>query len=160
MSAVPYAHRLAGRDALEVAAATPARLNAILDRYTPEQADQPLAPGKWSLREVLVHLADCEIAWAWRLRQALAEENLQIQPFDQDAWARTYSAYTFQQARATHSALREWNLVFLRALPAEERDRPLTHPERGAEVLWNLVEIMAGHDLHHLDQLESLEPPR
>jgi uncharacterized damage-inducible protein DinB len=158
MSQIPYAHKLNGRDPQQVAAETPARLSAVLSRFTAEQAEDPLAPGKWSLREVLCHLADCEIAWAWRLRQALAEDHLQIQPFDQDRWAAPYAHYTLADARATFFALRQWNLAFLHALPHEARNRPVTHPERGEETLWNLVEIMAGHDLHHLDKLEALHP--
>lgn len=148
---VPYAHLLEGRDALASAEATTARWPGMLDRETDRvaAAEAPLAAGKWTLRQLMCHLADCEIAWAWRLRQALAEEHTVLQPFDQDAWARSYDAYTMEEARATFFAVRAWNLALLRRLPPEARTRPLTHPERGEETLWDLVRILAGHDVHH-----------
>ena len=48
---------------------------------TPEQVEVPIAPGKWSVREVVAHLADCELVFSFRLRQTLAEEAPVIQPF-------------------------------------------------------------------------------
>lgn len=155
---IPYSDVLAGRDPQPVLADTPARLAAILDSFTPQQIEASPAPGKWSLREIMVHLADCEIAWAWRLRQALGDVHHQIQPFDQDAWARSYAAYTFAEARTTFNALRAWNLAFLAGLADADKHRPITHPERGEETLWTIVEIMAGHDLHHLQRLAPLTP--
>ena len=155
---VPYSQNLAGRDPASVIAETPGRLSAVLDALTPAHIETPPAPGKWSVREIMAHLADCEIAWAWRLRQALADEHHQIQPFDQDAWARNYASYTFAEARTTFNALRAWNIAFIAGLANADKHRPITHPERGEENLWNLVEIMAGHDLHHLERLEELTP--
>lgn len=157
-SKIPYSEALAGRDPQPVLAETPARLARILDALSPQQIETPPAPGKWSVREVMAHLADCEIVWGWRLRQALAEPHHHIQPFDQDAWARSYRAYTVADARATFNAVRAWNIAFIAALPEADKHRPLTHPERGEETLWNLVEIMAGHDLHHLERLAPLAP--
>lgn len=156
---VPYSDVLAGRDPQPILAETPTRLAAILDTFNPQQIEAHPAPGKWSIREVMAHLADCEIAWAWRLRQALADDHHQIQPFDQDAWARPYAAYTFAEARTTFNALRAWNLVFLSTLTDADKHRPITHPERGEETLRTIVEIMAGHDLHHLQRLEALTTP-
>lgn len=156
MTKVPYSDVLAGRDPQPLLAETPGRLAAILDTLTPAHIETPPAPGKWSVREIMAHLADCEIAWAWRLRQALADDHHRIQPFEQDAWARSYAAYTFAEARTTFNALRAWNLAFLSGLSDADRHRPVTHPERGEETLWTIVEIMAGHDLHHLQGLEAL----
>jgi len=155
VSKVPYADVLAGRDPQVVIAETPTRLTRLLHGLTPEQIETPPAPGKWSIRELMAHLADCEIAWAWRLRQAYGAEHPQLQPFDQDSWARSYSAYTFQAARTTFNAVRAWNIALIAAFTAADRQRPVTHPERGEETLWTVVEIMAGHDLHHLERLEE-----
>jgi uncharacterized damage-inducible protein DinB len=152
---VPYAEVLGGRDAAAVVAETPARLRVVLEGVTAEQAEVRPAPGKWCLREVVAHLADCEIAWGWRLRQVLAEEHAVLQPFDQDGWAKVYAAYSFEQAKATYFALRAWNVALSGALSEADKARPYTHPERGAERLWTIVEIMAGHDLHHLKVLEK-----
>ena len=51
------------------------------------------APGKWSPHEILCHLADCELVFSFRIRQALAEDHHVIQPFDQEIWARNYAGY-------------------------------------------------------------------
>ncbi len=150
---VPYSEALAGRDPQQVIAQTPARLAAVYDALSPEQAETPPAPGKWSPRELMCHLTDCEIAWAWRLRYAYEKDNAVMQPFEQERWARLYAQYTLAQARSTFAALRAWNVAFVGGLSETDRKKPITHPEQGQLTLWTLVEIMAGHDLHHLGLL-------
>jgi uncharacterized damage-inducible protein DinB len=154
LSVNPYAYAAAGQDPLVVIAETPAKMEAVAAALTPEQMEARPAPGKWNVREVLAHLADCEIAFSFRLRQARGGEPA-IQPFDQDAWARAYSAYSAAQAVKTFAALRAWNLAFLSTLNEEERRSPAHHPERGEMTLWTIVETMAGHDRHHLAKLET-----
>ena len=156
MSPIPYADALGGRDPLAVMAATPAALEPLVERALAKFGpDAPLAQGKWSLRQVMAHLADCEVAWGWRLRQAYGSDHAVLQPFDQDAWAKIYpTTYTLEEARALYAPLRAWNVAFLRGLSATERNRAVTHPERGEETLWTIAEIAAGHDLHHLAILE------
>ena len=153
MSGVPYVENLKGRDAGKVMAETPARLGLILDGLSAAEIEARPAPGKWSVREIVAHMADCEIAWSWRLRQVYGEEHATIAPFEQDAWAKVYDAYSFELAWATFKALRAWNVAFVEALTEADKARGYTHPERGEERLWTLVEIMAGHDLHHLERL-------
>ncbi len=104
----------------------------------------------------MCHLADCEIAFGYRLRQALAEDHHVIQPFDQELWARSYAGYDAQAAMMTFSCLRQWNLMLLRSLPAEAMSKRLLHPERGDMTFRELVETIAGHDLNHLAQLEAI----
>ncbi len=156
----PYASYLGTRDPLEVVAATAGRLSHLAQTLGPEGLKQALAPGKWSAREILCHLADCETVFAFRLRQALAEDHHVIQPFDQERWARTYSAYDAAAALAVFSSLRQWNVTFIRAVPADALSKPLSHPERGAMTFQVLVETMAGHDLNHLKQLDTIAAPR
>jgi uncharacterized damage-inducible protein DinB len=152
LSVNPYAYAAAGQDPLEVIAETSAKLESLAARLTPEQMEARPAPGKWNVREVLAHLADCEIAFSLRLRQARGGEPA-IQPFDQDAWARPYGVYSAAQAVKTFAALRAWNMAFLSTLTEAEKHLPATHPERGAMTLWTIVETMAGHDRHHLAKL-------
>ena len=102
------------------------------------------------------HLADCEIVFAFRLRQTLAEDNPTIQPFDQDKWAAQYPGISAALALETFSALRKWDLLLIQsALPAAA-DRAMTHPERGTMTFQTVVETMAGHDLNHLAQLRRI----
>jgi hypothetical protein len=148
----PYASFLGDRDPHQVIAATPGRLAGLT--ATP---GRPPAPGKWDIRQILCHLADCEITFAFRLRQAAAEPNHVIQPFDQDRWAASYSGYSTSSALDVFRAVRQWNLSFIAAQPEEMMNQPVTHPERGAMTFRTIVETMAGHDLNHLRQIEALQ---
>jgi len=114
------------------------------------------APDKWSAAEIVAHLADCELVFAFRLRQTLAEDAPVIQPFDQDKWAATYSGVSAGKALGVFSSLRGWNLRLIGAALPAAADRPVTHPERGTMTFLTLVETMAGHDLNHLAQLKKL----
>jgi hypothetical protein len=152
----PYARFLDDRPLQEILAATPITLESILQSIPPEQLATSPAPGKWSPAEILCHLADCEIAFAFRLRQTLAEDHHVLQPFDQDLWAAPYKGIPAAEALATFTTLRRWNLTLARkALPAAA-DKPVTHPERGTMTFTTLLETMAGHDINHLRQLQTL----
>lgn len=157
----PYVHLLENRDPVEVLRTTPQRLAAILDPLSAEAIEQKPAPHKWSLREMLCHLADCELVWAYRLRMIYGQQNPTLTSFDQDPWARAYDGvgYTTEAARATFLALRRWNLALIEGLSEEDKQRTGTHPEIGALTLWHVVEIAAGHDLHHLKSLEKKNTP-
>jgi len=152
----PYASHLAERNPHEVIAATAKQLRHYADIFGSRRLGQSPAPGKWSAREIICHLADCEIVFAFRLRQAVAEEHHVIQPFDQDKWAAAYSAYDGATALAAFSSLRQWNIAFIKSLSPKLLEKDLTHPERGEMTVQTVVETMAGHDLNHLGQLEKL----
>jgi uncharacterized damage-inducible protein DinB len=151
----PYAGALGEREPVKVIASTPEKLERLLGELSPEQIERQPAPGKWSLREIMAHLADCEIAFGFRLRQGAAGVEM-VQPFEQDDWARNYSAYDFATATKTYRALRAWNLAFIRSLTGEQKRIKVIHPERGTMTVWTIVETIAGHDLHHLASLEKL----
>ena len=156
MSLNPYAKYLAYADVHEVIAATPARLHQLTADLDHAALTQSPAPGKWSIRDIFCHLADCEIAFAFRLRQALAEPNHIIQPFDQDHWAAPYAQCDAAAALAAFTALRDWNCILIGTVPPEGYNKPLIHPERGEMTFRTLVETMGGHDLNHIHQIESL----
>ncbi|HUA98822.1 MAG TPA: DinB family protein [Terracidiphilus sp.] len=152
----PYESFLDGRAVEEILAATPGEIKAILEKMNLEQVSAAPAPGKWSAAEIVCHLADCDLAFGFRLRQTLAEDNHIIQPFDQEKWAPVYAGIPAAEALAAFTALRAWNLRLIRtALPAAA-DKPVTHPERGAMTFRTIVETMAGHDLNHMAQLEKI----
>ncbi|HEY2014523.1 MAG TPA: DinB family protein [Bryobacteraceae bacterium] len=152
----PYASFLGNRDPREVIGETPGRLSELARQLGPEGMERSLAPGKWPARSIVCHLADCEVAFAFRLRQALAEAHHVCQPFDQDAWAQPYGALDGQTALATFSALRRWNQALLATVTPEQLAKKFTHPERGEMTFQTVVETMAGHDLNHLRQLETI----
>ncbi|HEU5457075.1 MAG TPA: DinB family protein [Terracidiphilus sp.] len=152
----PYAKFLDSRPLEVILSTTPSTLTQALKTLGAERVSEPIAPGKWSPAQIACHLADCELAFGFRLRQTLAEDNHLVQPFDQDKWAESYSALTAAQAQVTFAALRNWNLMLIRsALPAHA-EKPAMHPERGVMTFRDIVATMAGHDLNHLSQLQKL----
>lgn len=152
----PYASFLGTRDPRQVIASTPARLQESLDSLGESRANQAPAPGKWSVREIICHLADCEVVFAFRLRQTLAEPHHVIQPFDQDLWALNYAAYDAPAALAVFTAVRDFNTRLIASLPPDAFSKPVSHPERGTMTFQNIVETMGGHDLNHLAQIEKI----
>jgi uncharacterized damage-inducible protein DinB len=152
----PYEKYLDGRPLETILSSTSGAGSSLLEAIGVEKSTQAPAPGKWSAAEILAHLADCELVFAFRLRQTLAEDSPVIQPFDQDKWARTYGGITAYDALVTFTAMRNWNLRLIgKALPAAA-NRVVTHPERGTMTFQTIVETMAGHDLNHLGQLERI----
>jgi uncharacterized damage-inducible protein DinB len=152
----PYASFLGDKNPSDVIGETAREIAAIVGRLSAEEVNRTPAPGKWSIREIVCHLADCEVVFAFRIRQTLAEPHHVIQPFDQDVWAKPYSAYSADAALATFTAVRNWNLALVRSLSSEAFGTPVTHPERGTMTLQTVIGTMGGHDLNHLKQVESI----
>jgi len=152
----PYASFLGAQNPLEVIGGTSKRLQSLIETLGPERAGRPPVPGKWSAREIVCHLADCELVFAFRLRQTLAEPHHVIQPFDQDHWAESYRAYDAAAALAVFSSVRQWNLALIHSLKPEALARTVTHPERGTMTLQTIIETMGGHDINHIRQIEAI----
>jgi DinB superfamily len=152
----PYAKYLGEQEPLAVIHATAGRLKALAGKIGPGRIESSPAPGKWSAREILCHLADCEIAFGFRLRQTLAEDNHTIQPFDQEKWAAPYANLSADEALAAFAAARRWNGLLIEGALEEFAEKPVTHPERGAMTFATIVATMAGHDLNHIAQLEGI----
>ena len=151
-----YAHHLEGREAIDIIGETAAHLRLLFSAYTTEEIDRTPGHGKWSLRELMAHLADCELVWSWRLRQTLPTDTPALEAFDQDRWGDRYAAYDFASAQTTYEALRAWNVRLLATLKPEDLTRTATHPERGDLTLQTILETIAGHDRHHIKLLEGL----
>jgi DinB superfamily len=152
----PYASHLGDRDPVSVIKSTPTRLSSLVAALGPDVLENPPAPGKWSVRDILCHLADTELAFAFRLRQALAEPHHVIQPFDQEKWAASYPSVPASAALDAFAAIRDWNVRLLETVPPAALSKPVTHPERGQMTFGVLIETMAGHDLNHLRRPEAL----
>ena len=152
----PYADYLGQRRVEEILPTTADEL-ARLTRGTPEErlVRRPSA-GRWSIRDILCHLADTELVFAVRLRYTVADAHHRIQPFDQDAWAASAATLDAALALQTFAAVRRWNLAFIAAVMPAAHDKPVTHPERGTMRFATVVETMAGHDINHLRQVQAL----
>ncbi|HEY2390337.1 MAG TPA: DinB family protein [Candidatus Angelobacter sp.] len=161
-TAQQYTQRLMGhsegKDPLRLQQAAPRKLAALIKGKTAKQLTKRPAPDKWSVAEILAHLADAELAISWRLRQVLANNAIPLQAYDQDLWAKTFN-YAKRDPRvslASYRTLREANLALLKSVPRKLWDNYGVHQERGNESVSHVVKMVAGHDLNHLQQIEKI----
>jgi hypothetical protein len=152
----PYAEPLGTREPLEALADSPERIRQLTHAWTPDDFERSYAPGKWSARMILIHLAQTELALTTRARFALAERHYAAQAFSQDNWIAIDAAADARTALDAYIALRRLNLAMWRSLPPEQRDRPFWHPEYGQLTVGWIMSQMAGHDIHHLRQLQTI----
>jgi uncharacterized damage-inducible protein DinB len=147
-----------GKDPLRVQRETPKKLAALIRRLDKKRLTKRPAPEKWSIAEIVAHLADAEIVAGWRLRQILSTNGTTIQSFDQNAWASTfrYGRQDTKQSLATFQALREYNLAMLKSVPKALWENYGMHQERGKESVAHLVRMLAGHDVNHVQQVEKI----
>ena len=147
-----------GQDALRVQARTPKRLESLIKGKVISQLRKRPAADKWSVVEILAHLADCEVVNIWRMRQILSASGTPIQAFDQEAWAAIghYRKCDPRQSAERFGALRQSNLALFKSLEPEQWECYGMHAERGKETIAHLARLIAGHDINHLRQIERL----
>lgn len=152
----PYGEDLGDRNALEAFAETPEKIRRLVSQWPEDWFERSYAPGKWSVRRVLIHLAQTEMALGTRVRFALTETDYQAQPFSQDDWLPLDEGSDARVALEVYTALRRLNLALFRRLTSDQRAITFRHPEYGLlTVDWVLAQL-AGHDVHHLKQLETI----
>jgi hypothetical protein len=115
-------------------------------------------PGKWSVIEVVQHLADAELVMGYRIRIVLASERPALQGYDQDQWvsALRYSQVPLATALHQLAGVREGNLALARRLAPGQLERVGIHTERGDESVGLMLRLMAGHDLVHRRQIDRI----
>ena len=130
---------------------------AITGAAGPELDFKP-TPDKWSVRQIVAHLADTEAVTVARLRSMIAEDNPALVPFDQNAWAdkTDYAKRKPSQALDTMRHLRADNYALLRDLSEETFSRTGTHSRRGPMTLLDLLRLMAEHAEKHATQIRSV----
>jgi uncharacterized damage-inducible protein DinB len=148
----------AGKDPLKVQAATPAKLRRLIARAPRRLLIRRPAPGKWSIGQIVAHLADTETVFAYRLRMILSRDGTEIQAFDQNAWAEVeqYERVNTSNALLVFSALRRSNLALVKRITPAQRKQHGMHQERGKESIEHMAKMNAGHDLNHLSQIERI----
>ena len=139
------------RDTLSGMASAPAAIEAAV------RASGPAPGAGWSASEIAAHLADIEVGLAWRLRQTLAEDEPEIQPFDQDAWAAVthYPERDTEASLQAFAAVRAVNVEIMRRMTEAEWDRTFRHREFGHLPIRTLVEHISDHDLAHQRQIRG-----
>lgn len=121
---------------------------------TDAELDARPAPGKWTAREIVHHLADSEMNSAIRLRKLLAEEGALIQAYDQDEFARRlHYDRPIASSLAAFGAARACTAELLDRLSPADWTRAGTHSETGAYSVTRWLELYAAHAHDHADQI-------
>jgi uncharacterized damage-inducible protein DinB len=149
---------LGARDPLEVLPRTPDAVREAIAGLSDEQLSQREAPGKWSMRHVVRHLADSDLVWGYRMRMVLAQDRPTITGYDQDLWADRlhYGSSDVPLALDEFAVLRQSNLRLIGAATAADMQRVGVHSERGEESVAHMIKMYAGHDLLHIAQLKRI----
>ena len=147
-----------GRPPMDVLGDTPDAAARAVEGLTLQQLRRPEAPGKWSIAQVLQHLADSDLVWGWRVRLILAQDRPAITGYDQDLWAERlhYADADAAQALEQLRVLRRGNLALIERATPQDLKRVGVHSERGEESVEYLCGLYAGHDLLHLRQIARI----
>ena len=149
---------LGSRDPMDVLGHTAEGIRGAIAGMSEAQLSQPESPGKWSVRQVVQHLADSDLVWGYRVRMVLAQARPPLTGYDQDLWAGRlhYELAPIDEALDQFAVLRRSNLRLLTSASAEDRQRVGVHAERGEESVEHMIRMYAGHDLLHLRQLARI----
>lgn len=149
---------LGPRDPLDVMRETPEQLRRIIASASAEELSTPEADGKWSMLQVIQHLADSELVGSFRFRMVLSHDRPAIAGYDQDLWADRlrYQDANIENALSEFTTLRHANLRLLERASPNDLDRVGIHAERGEESLAHMMRLYAAHDLVHLRQLARI----
>jgi hypothetical protein len=152
----------AGQESLKVQAATAKKLERLIKGVSPAKLRKRPAPDKWSVAEILAHLADAEIAGSWRMRSILGAPGTPVAAFDQDSWVKAghYEKRDPRKCLEQFRVLRETNLAMLKSLAPEQWKHFGIHAERGEETIEHITKMFAGHDLNHISQIEKILAPK
>lgn len=147
-----------GKDPLKAQAEAAKKLERLLKRTPASRLRKRPAPDRWSVSEVIAHMADTEIVIGWRIRSILGAPGTPIQAYDQDAWAAAglYAQRDPRKSLAQFRAVRDANLVFYRSLSPAQWKYFGMHAERGEESLERIARMIAGHDINHILQIERI----
>lgn len=147
-----------GKKPLDVLAATPKQIARLIKGATKKKLAKRPAPDKWSVAEILAHLADAELVSDVRVRFILGSSGIAIQGYDQNAWASfsDYASHDPLQSQEAFRVNRERTVRLLKSIPAELWNNYGLHSERGKETVGRLVEMMAGHDVNHMKQIAQI----
>ncbi len=153
----PYADDLGSRNPLDALADTPLQIRALVETWPADRWERTYAPGKWSARRVVVHLAQTELALTTRVRFAASQDGYVAQPFNQDAWLALDDHADGPTALEAYLALRRLNVAMFTGMTPDQRQRTFTHPEYGQLTCDWVAAQLAGHDIHHLKQLQAIK---
>jgi hypothetical protein len=146
------------KEPLAVQAATAERLAQLIEGVSTSELRRRPAPDRWSVSEIIAHLADGEIVGGFRVRFILGSPGSPVVAYDQDKWVTSghYDKRDPQKSVELFRVLREANLAVLESLKPEQWKQCGMHSERGKESIEHIVRMFAGHDVNHLQQIEKI----
>ena len=150
-----------GQDPIKVQSATSKKLARFIKGIPTAKLRERPAPDKWSVAEILAHLADVEIVIGWRMRSILGDPGTHVQAYDQNAWviAGHYEKRDSRKSIELHRTVRDANLALLKSLTPDQWKQFGQHAERGQESIEHIVRMVAGHDINHIRQIERILTP-
>ncbi len=145
-------------DLLERFRRGPELIAVMLTGVFGEEEDFLPRPGKWSIRQIIAHVADSEMVGAHRFRQMIAEENPTLIAYDQEAWAKNldYARRKPKQSLESFRRMRAENYELLKDLPEATFARVGNHSERGSITLRGQLELLAQHAESHARQMQAV----
>lgn len=152
----PYTVDLDNCEPIRAMRDTAARIRAVAGEWDPGRFERSYAPGKWTARQILIHLAQSEIALGYRARMALTTPGYAAQSFDQDAWMTRESTTSGADALDAFLGAAALNIALFAALSATDRAVAFSHPEYGSLTVDWIIHQIAGHQIHHLKQLDTI----
>jgi hypothetical protein len=161
-AAEQYKARLAsyveGKDPVAMQRQAPGALAQLIEGVAETTLYLKPAPGRWSVTEILAHMAEDELSSTWRYRQILEHDEPELPGFDQEMWARLgdYSSWKTHEALEMFRLLREANLRMFAQLTPEQWQRHGIHSERGELTVRELCRHMASHDVNHINQIRII----
>lgn len=147
-----------GKKTLAVQAATPKKLERLIKGVSIAKLRKRPSADKWSVGEILAHMADAELVGGFRMRLILGAPGTPIMPFDQDSWVISghYAKRDPRKSLEQFRAVREANLILLKSLTPDQWKHHGVHAERGVETIEHIARMFAGHDMNHVQQIEKL----
>jgi hypothetical protein len=145
-------------DPIQLQREAPAAIDELVAGHSDEQLRRRPKPDKWSVVEILAHMAEDELVSTWRYRQMVENSGCELSAFDQDQWAHlgSYHSWTLEDAFALFRLLREGNLRMFSRLTGDQWQSWGVHKERGRTTVRDLARHMAGHDRNHIDQINEI----
>jgi len=149
-----------GKAPIGILSKTSGQIARLIRGVSKKKLSQRPAPSTWSVTEILAHLADSEMVYGFRVRIILEASGTAIQGIDQDAWARfsNYSSHDPELSLEAFRSSRQRLVLLLKSLSPERWGCYGMHSERGKETVTRVVEMLAGHDINHLNQIRQRLP--
>lgn len=154
----PYAQFLGDKEPFFILRSTVGRIRELTAGLTPEQLGAPPEPGKWSLYQILGHLADCELMFQVRARLIMFQDMPTLVAFDQDPWVLGWmrEEEPWDETFERFSVLRRSSLRLFGNATGHDLERYGVHTERGPVSITDIINTMGGHDINHLQQIERI----